>query len=131
MRVAKPRGELGRTFPNAWAPQFAPLLTQVLQENRRYQRIRNPRLLKQYELQKVNGRWQCSEELARQTGGLTYAEMVGLSERANFRHALWQMGEAIAGLFEQVVDRTPELQVLNDTPGPSWAEITARWKRAK
>jgi hypothetical protein len=131
MRVARPRGELAASFPNAWAPQLAPLLTQVLKENRRYQGIRNSRLLKQYELQKSKDGWQCSEELTRQASGLTYAEMMGLAERAHFRHALWQMGEAIVGLFEQVVDRTPQLQDLSDNQAPSWSEITAKWKRAK
>jgi hypothetical protein len=128
MRVARPRGSLAESFPNAWAPQLAPLLSRVLQENRRYQAIRNSRLLKQYELRKVKGVWQCSEELSRQTGGLTYSEMVGLAERAQFRHALWQMGEAIVGLFEQVIHRTPQFQNLNRQPVRSWSEITAQWK---
>ena len=128
MRVGQPRGELAECFANGWAPQLAPLLSQVLHENRRYQRIRNSRLLKQYELRKTSAGWQCSDELSRQTGGLSYAEMVGLAGRANFRHALWQMGEAIVALFEQVVERTPALQDLNDIDSPTWSEITARWK---
>jgi hypothetical protein len=127
MRVSRPRGMLAESFPNAWAPQLAPLLSQVLAENRRYQAIRNSRLLKQYALRKTNGVWQCSEELSRQAGGLTYAEMVGLAERAQFRHALWQMAEAIVELFQQVIERTPQLQRLDDEPVQSWSEITVRW----
>ena len=130
MRVAKPRGKLAESFPNAWAPQHAPLLQQVLKENRRYQSIRNARLLKQYELHKTKDGWQCSDELARQAGGHTYSEMLGIARRAQFRHALWQMGEAIVGLFEQVLQRTPQLQKLDDNPDRSWSEITAKWKRA-
>ncbi|MBP86331.1 MAG: hypothetical protein CMJ64_06405 [Planctomycetaceae bacterium] len=131
MRVTRPRGELAASFPNAWAPKLAPLLSQVLKENRRYQRVRNSRLLTQYALQKTKDGWQCREDLTRQAGGLTYAEMVGIAERAHFRHALWQMGEAIVKLFEQVVDRTPLLQDLDDKQPRSWAEITAKWKRSE
>lgn len=128
MRVSRPRGELARLFPNAWAPQFAPLLETVLKENRRYQAIRNPRLLDRYKLRKLGTVWECSEELSRQTGGLRYAEMVQLAERAGFRKALWDMGEAVAHLFEEVIARSPTLQDLPTTNGPSWAQITSRWK---
>ena len=129
MRVAQPRGELAESFPNAWAPQHAPLLRQVLAENRRYQSIRNSRLLQKYQLRETKNGWQCSDELTRQAGGHTYPEMVGLARRAQFRHALWQMGEAIVGLFEQVVDRTPQLQELGEHQDRSWSEITAKWKK--
>ena len=129
MRTARPRGELAARFSNAWTPQLEPLLAHVLEENRRYQRIRNPRLLKRYELTRVSDRWYCSEELTRQSGGLTYEEMIGFAERAHFRHALWQMAEAIVRLFEQVIDRVPRLQALDDQRSPSWLEITRKWKR--
>ncbi|MBI1312361.1 hypothetical protein GC176_13810 [bacterium] len=125
MRAAQPRGELAAHFPNAWSPDLAPLLGVVLKENRRYQAIRNPRLIEQYRLRKVKGEWRCSEELSRQTGGLTYAEMIALAEQADLRHALWTMGEAIAGLFEQVIERAPVLQSLPTSDGPTWDEITS------
>ena len=54
--------------------------------------------------------------------------MVQLAEKADFRHALWQMGEAIADLFEQVVERQPLLQDLPVNNGPDWHELTRRWK---
>lgn len=131
MRVSQPRGELAESFPNAWTPQLEPLLTSVLIENRRYQSIRNSRLLKKYELRESKSGWQCSEELSRQTGGLSYAEMIGLAKRAQFRHALWQVAEKIVELFEQVVDRSPPLQDLSRMDIPTWQEITAKWKRTK
>ena len=129
MRVGRPHGMLAADFPNAWAPEQERLLLRVLKENRRYQQIRNPRLLKQYALTKTSGGWQCDAELSRTTGGLSYTEMVELADKANFRHALWQMGEAIVKLFEQVIERIPDLQALPDGTTPTWAEITAGWKR--
>jgi hypothetical protein len=130
MRVGRPRGLLASEFSNAWSPELEPLLLRVLAENRRYQQIRNPRLIKQYKLKKTKSGWECDEELSRRTGGLSYAEMVELAERANFRHALWQMGAAVAKLFEQVVERVPALQELPDHMSPTWDEITVRWKES-
>jgi hypothetical protein len=131
MRIAMPSGVLGEQFSNAWAPQLASLLQVVLQENRRYQAIRNARLLEQYALKKTPEGVACNEELSRKTGGLTYAEMVAVAQRAGFRHALWQMGEAIVKLFEEVVERTPRLQQPLDRESPTWSEITAKWKRTE
>lgn len=128
MRVGQPRGELAASFPNAWAPKLAPLLSRVMKENRRYQRIRNPRLLKRYALEKTNDGWQCSEHLSHQAGGLTYVDMIGLAERADFRHALWQISEAVVTLFGQVVERSPEIQE-SKRQTPTWSEITAKWKK--
>ncbi|QGQ23026.1 hypothetical protein F1728_10245 [Gimesia benthica] len=128
MRVSQPRGLLGTDFPDAWAPQHEALLLRVLAENRRYQQIRNPRLMKQYALKQQGTRWVCDEELSRLTGGLSYSEMVALAEKANLRHALWEMGEAVANLFAQVVERVPYLQNLPDTSVPGWEELTVRWK---
>ena len=128
MRVSQPRGLLGTDFPDAWAPQHEALLLRVLAENRRYQQIRNPRLMKQYALKQQGTRWVCDEELSRRTGGLAYTEMVALAEEANLRHALWEMGEAVANLFSQVVERVPYLQNLPDTSVPRWEELTVRWK---
>ncbi len=129
MRVGRPRGMLAADFRNAWAPEHEKLLARVLEENRRYQRIRNPRLIKQYELTKTRAGWRCNAELSRKAGGLSYAEMVELADKANFRHALWQMGEAILKLFEQVIERVPALQNLPDNATPTWAEISASWKQ--
>ena len=127
MRVAQPRGALAKQFPNAWAPQLSALLESVLKENRRYQAIRNPRLIEAYALRKRNREWECSDELSHRTGGLRYVEMVRLADRANFRQALWDLGESIAGLFEQVVDRSPSLQALPMTNGPTWTQIRSKW----
>ena len=104
-------------IPNAWNPGEKKLVLKVLAENRRYQKIRNPRLLKQLKLTKTKNGWKCDEELTRKTGGMTYPEMVQLAEQANFRHALWQMGEAVANLFAQVVERQPAIAELPKTNG--------------
>ncbi|HIE99719.1 MAG TPA: hypothetical protein EYG03_03125 [Planctomycetes bacterium] len=131
MRASKPQGELAAHFSNAWSPHLAPLLNAVLQENRRYQKIRNARLLKLYALKKTGQHWNCSRELSVQTGGLSYSEMVELADQADFRHAMWQMGEAIVTLFEQVIERTPLLQKLPANGGPSWLEITNKWRKRR
>ena len=128
MRVGRPRGTLAADFPNAWTPKLKPLLWRVLEENRRYQHIRNPRLIKQYALTKTRQGWQCDAELSRKTGGLKYAEMLEAADKANFRHALWQMGEAIVKLFEQVTERVTALQQIPDISTPTWSDISARWK---
>ena len=128
MRVAQPRGELAAAFPNAWMPQRSKLLNAVLHENRSYQAIRNSRLIKSYRLRKSGSTFHCTEELSRQSGGLNYSEMLELADQANFRHALWQMGEAIAGMFESVVERSPELQQLPTEDGPTWSDITRKWR---
>ncbi|MDG2126676.1 MAG: hypothetical protein P8K08_01640 [Fuerstiella sp.] len=131
MRAAKPRGELAAHFSNAWSPHLAPLLSVVLQENRRYQAIRNPRLLKMYALKKTGGRWNCMSELSQQTGGLSYSEMVELADQADFRHAMWQMGEAIVSLFTRVIERTPLLQKLPTEDGPTWLDLRNRWRKRR
>jgi len=128
MRVARPRGALATQFPDGWMPESELLLLSVLDENHRYQRIRNSRLLKQYTLTKTAAGWQCDEQLSRQAGGLSYSEMVELADKANFRHALWQMGEAIARMFEQVIQREPLLEQVTPLDRPTWSEITDRWK---
>jgi hypothetical protein len=129
MRVGRPQGELAASFPNAWVPQHQPLLLAVLKENRRYQAIRNRRLVKLYALRKTGRGPECAEELSRQAGGLSYREMVGLAERAGFRQALWQMGEAVADLLGLVVERVPALAELSQADSPSWSTLTARWRR--
>ena len=129
MRVAEPRGQLAADFPADWIPDRAPLLRAVLAENRRYQRIRNPRLLKQLELQRTPGGWQCSEELSRQCGGLCYPEMVELAEEADFRHALWQIAEAIVDLFVCVIQQQPLLLDFPADNGPTWKDLSRKWRK--
>lgn len=128
MRVSRPRGTLAADFPDAWAPQYEPLLLSVLAENRRYQKIRNPRLIRKYALKQQGAQWICDEELSRITGGLSYTEMVEAAEKANLRHTLWEMGVRINHLFEQVIERVTYLQNLPDANVPGWEEITVRWK---
>jgi hypothetical protein len=128
MRVATPRGQLAAEFPEGWTPRQRPLLETVLRENRRYQQVRNRRLLAELELVQAPGGWQCSEELSRQTGGLSYAQMVASAKQADFRHALWQMAEAIADLFARVVQVQPLLQEFPSDDGPTWEQLTRNWR---
>lgn len=117
MRVAPARGKLGNDFPDGWTPERRGLLLEVMAENRRYQRIRNARLLEQLALRKVSGELQCSEELSRRTGGMSYREMVDTAGQANFRHALWQISQGIAELFEQAGQRQPVAELLSQVSG--------------
>ncbi len=129
MRVASPRGRLGRSFSNAWAPEHDELLRAVLVENRRYVGPHSRDVLKDLELSRIaEGRWECNETI-RKTVGLNYAQMLDLAEKANFRHTLWQMGEAVADMFAAVVERSPRLAGLPADAGPSWDELTTRWRR--
>jgi hypothetical protein len=128
MRCGPRQGHLGAHFENGWKPEHAPLLQRILGENRRYQQIRNPRLIKQLTLTKgKNGEPTCNAELSKITGGLTYLEMREAAEKADFRQALWQMGELIADGFEKVINRQDLLQELPDSDGPDWNELTKRW----
>ena len=128
MRVGEARGELGRHFRDGWRPDLSPLLNVVMTENRRYLKALIPGWLKELELERSGNDWDCSTAF-RELTGLHYAEMVKLADEAGFRHALWQIGEAVADLFAGVVQLQP---VLHDLPGdaPGWDEITRRWRRA-
>ncbi len=128
MRVTKPQGRLAQSFSNAWSPQLESLTRRVLAENRRYQQQRTAELLKRYRLTEQDGTQHCSEELSRQAGGLTYREMVDVADRAHFRRALWQMGEAVAELFADVLKRVTELEKRLKTRPWSWHDTAKRWR---
>lgn len=130
MRCAEVQGRLGAHFPGGWAPHYAELMKMVMTENRRYQRIRNSRLIQQLSLKESsNGTLECAPELSKATGGMTYQEMIEAAEKADFRQALWQMGEIIADYFERVIDRQDLLQDLPASDGPTWQELTNRWMK--
>jgi hypothetical protein len=130
MRCGPRQGRLGAHFEGGWAPERTPLLEAVLTENRRYQRKRNFRLIEELTLKyDPTGEPSCSSELSLTTGGLSYLEMREVAEQANFRHALWQMGELIADGFEKVINRQERLQEMPGNDGPGWSELTKRWAR--
>ncbi len=129
MRVATPGGQLSWYVPDGWKPELRPLLLRLLEVNRSYQRIRNGRLLKEIALTDSSDGRQCHPDLSKKTGGLSYTEMVKLADEANFRHALWQIAEAIADLFEQIILEQPLLQNLPTDDGPTWTELTAKWRK--
>ena len=129
MKCGRRRGRLGAHFDEGWDPEYEPLLRVLLVENRSYQRIRNPVLIRQLSLKKSpSGELVCDPELSRVTGGLSYTEMIEAARESNFRHALWQMGEIIAEFFEKLTDRQERLQNLPiSTNDPGWKELTRRW----
>ena len=93
MRLAQPCGQLAEKFPNGWSPKHEQLLYVVMGENRRYQKIRTPRLLKQLELDPITQN--CDSELSQITGGLTFQEMMQVAEAAKFRQTLTYIGKSV------------------------------------
>ena len=129
MRIAQSRGRLAKAHPVGWEPSRQLLLLEVMAVNRRYQRIRNERILKQLALRKTAAGWQCDPALSKRAKGMKYPDMVALAEKANFRRALWQVGEAIADIFSEVVNLVPELKNVYQLDKPNWKTLTDRWKR--
>jgi len=129
MRVGQAQGHLGNKFKAGWEPQRLTVLLEVMAENRRYQRIRNGRILKQLALKKTDKGLQCDKILSERAKGLKYPEMLELAEKANFRHALWQMGEAIADIFSEVVRLMPEMNEVWQGDKPTWKEIGSKWRK--
>jgi hypothetical protein len=133
MRVGETRGRLARKYTTGWIPGDGDLLRAVLAENRRYLRIYQARVIERLQLVQTPDGPECSEALREATGGLSYAEMVEAAGRSRFRRALWQIGEAIADLFEQVFEvakissEGSPLNGLAAATGPSWAELRERW----
>jgi hypothetical protein len=128
MRVAPPRGQLARYAPDGWLPGREGLLRAVLQKNRDYLKTYQRQVLQEMALTRTDSISRCHPALERASGGLTYTEMVEAAEKAHFRHALWQIAEAIAELFGQVTLLVPRLRELPGNDGPTWAELTRRWK---
>ncbi len=132
MRCTSRQGRLGAHFETDWDPGLETLLTAVMTENHRYQKVRNARLIRELSLTKgPDGRQVCDAALSAASGGLTYPEMVAAAEAAQFRHALWQMGELIADVFEKMVSQQASLQELPTGEGPTWDELTRRWGSRK
>ncbi len=128
MRVSLPDGALGREFGDGWAPEKAWLLEAVLSENRRFLCRYVPTVLADMELHETPAGPDCNENL-RKTVGLSYPEMVELAQKADFRHTVWQFGEAAADMFTSVAQREPRLPAIPANRGPSWEELTSRRRK--
>jgi len=128
MRVGPRRGSLGRAATQGWMPEQEGLLRAVLAENRRYMALYKDQVLADMELTPTPQGGQCRAALSQAAGGLSYAQMVAAAEDAHFRQALVQIGEAVADLFAEVVRLTPVLGRFPTDCGPSWNELTQRWK---
>jgi len=131
MRCREKSGRLGAHFPDGWAPDKEKLLQIVLEKNREYEARRTPGIIKDLALTKgKDGQLNCSQELSAKTGGLSYQEMIEAADKANFRHTLWEMAEAIADLFEEVVELQHQLQEMPaPAKDPSWETLTQRWRK--
>lgn len=111
LRCAVRRGRLGAHFADGWKPELEPLLRVVLDENHRYQKILNPRLVKEMTLVTGgDGKPVCDASLSAATGGLSYPEMLAAAKAAKFREALFEIGELIADGFEKVIERQERLR---------------------
>jgi hypothetical protein len=120
MRIAPPRGRLARLFPDSWEPGRHHLLLAVLAEDRRWCRNHADDVVRECALQSgADGTLDCSESV-RRTVGMDYAQMCRLAEQANFRRALWQMGEAIADMMEATLQRSSHLARLPGSLGSGW-----------
>jgi len=131
MRCREKSGRLGAHFPDGWQPDKEKLLRLVLAKNREYEAKRTSGILKDMALSKgPDGTLNCSPELSARTGGLSYQEMIEAADKANFRHVLWEMGEAIADLFENVVGLQAYLQEMpSSVSDPTWGVLSKRWKK--
>jgi hypothetical protein len=129
MRIANPRGRLAKQFSNAWQPEQQTLLQAVLVENRRWCRFHAEEVVRGMQLvRNAEGRWDCNESI-RQGVGLHYDQMVELADKAAFRHALWQMGEAVAQMFADTVQRSPSLAKLPTGESSDLETLSRQWRR--
>ncbi len=123
MRCAEKRCSLGGMFTEGWQPESAPMLRVVLAENRRYLPHHIADVLAEMTLH--DG--ECSAA-QRELTGLRYAEMIEACERANFRHALWKIGDEIGAMLEAISHRSSRLAAIPDAPLPDWPQVTERWR---
>ncbi len=114
MRVTKPRGSLAANFTNAWSPEDEGLTTFVCQENRRYLRKYVERLLPEYKLTQVDDAWQCDAELSRQSGGLSYAQMVQEAQQADLRKTISQIADEASSFLDRIAAQVSALASLKD-----------------
>jgi hypothetical protein len=129
MRCAVERGRLGELFPVGWRPDREALLRRTMARNRVHLKVWLRKVFRDLELTRSGAGWECRPELSRKARGLSYAEMVELAEKANYRHALWLIAERIADAFDEVVERHDYLQSLPQATRGDWKEITERWKK--
>lgn len=129
MRCAIRRGRLGKHATLGWQPKDEALLLVILSENRRYQRIRNERILKELALRDTPTGPQCDPALSKRAGNLTWPEMKALAKKARFRRALWQMGERVAEIFAETCNRQPLINKTMQLDTPTWKNLTTRWSK--
>ena len=128
MRVGRPGGILGQMYPDAWDPEHEDLLRIVLKQNRRYQKVRNQRLLERYQLHAVDGELQCDAGLSQIAQNLSYRQMLTVARDAQFRQHVDQIAETICGLFEQVFQLSTSLASYRRAEH-SWQRMVRPWLR--
>lgn len=110
MRCARAQGRLGAHFNDGWESGLEPLLRIVLAENHRYQKILNPRLVREMTVTTgPDGKPTCDPALSAAAGGLSYPEMVAAAEESGFREALLEIAELIVDGFEKVIAKEERL----------------------
>ena len=72
----------------------------------------------QLSLKKTETGLQCDQILSERAKGLKYPQMLEVAKKANFRHALWLMGEVLVERFEEIARLTTEMNevLIGDKP---------------
>jgi hypothetical protein len=100
MRIGERGGALGQMYGDGWQPERMSLLNAVLKENRRWLKHHAEDVLRDMTL--TNGT-EVSAAVSKATGGLSYAQMMELAEKAQMRQTLATIADEAAGLFEKVL----------------------------
>ena len=61
--------------------------------------------------------------------GFEISADVEIAKKANFRHALWQRGEVLAEIFEEIARLTTEMNEVLIGDKPTWKEIGNKWRK--
>lgn len=107
MRVGEASGRLGTTFAEGWDPAHADLLQDVLKENHRWLTHHAADVLTDMTLTQGADGPVVSETVNRVTGGLGYARMIELAEKAHLRDTLITIATKSVDLFAQVIALRP------------------------
>lgn len=116
MRVAEPRGQLARLFPDGWIPRKHSLLLATLAENRRWGHHHFADELAEMRLEKdARGNPEASEA-ARKKTGLQFAEMMDAARQSHLREQIGQIGSEAASMIEAIERRSARLRAISTVP---------------
>jgi hypothetical protein len=103
MRIARAGGTLGKTYAEGWKPEEAGLLQAVLKENHRWLMHHAQDVLRDMALTPGPDGPAVSENVSLATGGLSYARMIELAEKAQMKDTLNIIATESVNLFDQVI----------------------------